>query len=130
MIFLSCSFTIKFVQRKHDKFVKVAEYMLRNNLNQLTKEKVSDEVIKSLFKELTIDVVTNGNQGHQYGHEPKDSVIVFVNHGSYFFGKYKRVFYDYTKTDRHYRDTSIVHNSYVFKRAAERLYVSSQKKDR
>lgn len=130
VVLLFCAFTKGLVIRKHDTFVDVAKYLLSNKMKQLKKEDINDSRIKKMMKELKIDVATDGNQGYQYNHEPKDSVVVFINHGSYLFGKHKRVFYDYAKNPRHFIDTTIVHNGYKFKKVSDRFYISSQKTDR
>ncbi len=125
-ILSSCAFSKTNVKYNSEKFTRIADYMIKNNIKNKATEQISDLQIQKQMKNLGIDLVNVGNY-NQLPYEPQDSVVVFLKHGAYMFGKRRRVLYDYSKEEQLFPDTTINgYRKYVLKRVKKRIYLTKE----
>lgn len=101
--------------------------MITNKINHIYETDTLDSDIQKLLHEIDIDGVSLGYEGFVNKNEPQDSIVVFVKHGSYMFGKYKRIIYDYSTNPINYPDVSSKDKFYSFKKIINRFYISKKK---
>jgi hypothetical protein len=107
MLAVSCTLNKRFVKRNEASFIKVADYVIKNDIRKSNTEQITDTSVKDLLRTLKVDAVSLGNHYSHNQYEPKDSVVVFFKNGLYIFGKHKWVFYVYSTLPYDYPDTSI-----------------------
>jgi len=124
LVFSACEMTRNFA-RKHYRDVKeIHDYCSKNKINDYERGGNSDKFLEHKLKQLRAEALTfsSSSTSRVERCEPRDSVLILIDHGQWPFGHYSKLMYNYSTNDTLYNDCNFPPD-YNFYRLNSRMYL-------